>query len=72
MGRSRSGTLGLYRAMQILGYKSYHIYECCAVHGVPHIEILNEAITAQYNRLSGIRRYTKADLDKWLADYDVS
>lgn len=42
------------------------------MHGVPHIKIFKEAITAQYNRLSGIKRYTKADLDKWLGDYDVS
>lgn len=58
--------------MQILGYKSYHIWECCTVNGVPHIEIFKEAITAQFNRLSGTKRYTKADLDKWLANYDVS
>lgn len=58
--------------MQILGYKSYHIYECCMVHGESHIEVFKEAMTAQFNRLSGIKRYTKADLDKWLAEYDVS
>lgn len=57
--------------MQILGYRTYHILECL-MHGLPHLEIFKEAITAQFNRLSGIKRYSKADLDKWLANYDVS
>ncbi|KAJ5780140.1 hypothetical protein N7457_005300 [Penicillium paradoxum] len=67
---SRSGTLGLYQAMRILGYNTYHIYECCAIHGLPHMKIFNEAVTASYNRLSGIRRYTPADFERWLGDYD--
>ncbi|KAI9924688.1 hypothetical protein MW887_006540 [Aspergillus wentii] len=67
---SRSGTLGLYRAMQILGYNSYHLYECVAVHGVQHMKIFKEAITAQYYPSSGVKRITRADCDKWLADYD--
>lgn len=58
--------------MQILGYKTYHIYECCAIGGVPHMKVFREVVTSEYNRLSGIKRYTKADFDKWLADYDVS
>lgn len=69
---SRSGTLGLYRAMQILGYNTYHMYECCAVNGLPHMEILGEAIVAQHNRLSGIKRFTRDDFEKWFANYDVS
>lgn len=68
----RSGTLGLYYAMQILGYNTYHIYECVAVNGVTHIKMFKEAITAQYNRLSGIKRYNQDDCNKWLEDYDVS
>ncbi|KAJ5218204.1 uncharacterized protein N7498_000303 [Penicillium cinerascens] len=67
---SRSGTLGLYKAMKILGYKPYHMYECCAIGGVPHMKVLKEAVTSEHNRLSGIKKYTKADYDKWLADYD--
>jgi hypothetical protein len=67
-----SGTLGLYKAMQILGYKPYHIYECCVYGGVPHLKVFKEAIIAEFNRLSGVRRYSRADYDKWLADYDVS
>jgi hypothetical protein len=36
------------------------------------MEICSEAITAQYNRLSGVKKYNRADYDKWLGDYDVS
>ena len=68
----RSGTLGLYQAMKILGYNSYHIYECVAVRGVTHVRLFHEAVVAQFNRLAGLKRYTRADFDKWLCDYDVS
>ncbi|KAJ5547064.1 hypothetical protein N7494_004649 [Penicillium frequentans] len=67
---SRSGTLGLYWAMQILGFKTYHIYECVAVSELAHLKIFKEAITAYYNQLSGIKRYDLADCEKWLANYD--
>ncbi|KAJ5619816.1 hypothetical protein N7510_003800 [Penicillium lagena] len=63
-------TLGLYQAMKILGYNSYHIYECVAVRGVTHVQLFKEAIIAQYNRLAGVKRYTRTDFDKWLCDYD--
>jgi hypothetical protein len=69
---SSSGTLGLYFAMNILGFKSYHLYECFLVGQLPHIGIFHEAIIAQYNKISGIKRYTRADFDKWMGDYDVS
>lgn len=68
----RSGTLGLYYAMQILGYKTYHIYECVAVNGLTHIKVFKEAIIARYNKLSGIKRYDRKDCEKWMAGYDVS
>ncbi|KIX05113.1 uncharacterized protein Z518_05985 [Rhinocladiella mackenziei CBS 650.93] len=68
---SRTGTLGLYQALQILGYKVYHMGELVLVGGVPHMEILDEGVRAQFNRFSGILRYDKAEFDKWFADYDV-
>ncbi|KAE8373850.1 hypothetical protein BDV26DRAFT_271010 [Aspergillus bertholletiae] len=68
---SRSGTLGLYRALQILGFKPYHMYECVIEKGVSHIEVLHEAVIAQHNRLSGITRYSRDDFDKWFAEYDT-
>ncbi|KAJ5777066.1 hypothetical protein N7520_000312 [Penicillium odoratum] len=67
---SRSGTLGLYRAMQILGFNTYHIYECVVANELSHLKIFIEAITAHYNQLSGIKRYDLADCEKWLANYD--
>lgn len=66
-----SGTLGLYWAMQILGFKTYHFYECCAHNELAHLKIFKEAVTAHYNQLSGIKRYDRADCEKWLANYDV-
>lgn len=57
--------------MQILGFKPYHSYECMIVHGVPHMEVEYEAVMAQHNRFSGIKRYDRADFEKWFAEYDV-
>lgn len=68
---NRTGTLSVYRAMKILGYKPYHMAEVVLEGGAPHMEVLTEAITAQYNRFSGIKRYNRQDFDKWLAEYDV-
>jgi hypothetical protein len=62
----------MFNAMNILGFKTYHITECILNGGLPHLRFFNEAITAQHNRLSGIQRYDKADFEKWMADYDVS
>jgi hypothetical protein len=67
-----SGTLGLYRAMRILGYKTYHLAECIFVHGLPHMEVFEEAITAQYNELSGVKKFDRSDYERWLGDYNVS
>lgn len=57
--------------MKILGYKPYHTMECINS-GIPHMEVFGEAIFAQHNRYSGIKRYAKEDFQKWLAEYDVS
>lgn len=67
----RSGTLGLYRALQILGYTPYHAYECFLVHGTEHTKVFKEAVIAHFNRLSGVKELTRGDCDKWFADYDV-
>ncbi|CAG7919530.1 unnamed protein product [Penicillium olsonii] len=66
---SRSGTLGLYQAMQILGFRTYHLVECIANRGLPHMEVFEEAVTAEHNSLSGIKKYDRADYDRWLGDY---
>jgi hypothetical protein len=58
--------------MKILGYRPYHLYECLFVHGATHMKIFKQAVIAQFNWLSGVRRLKKPDCEKWLADYDVS
>ncbi|KHN97967.1 uncharacterized protein MAM_04356 [Metarhizium album ARSEF 1941] len=68
---SRTGTLSVYEAMNILGYKTYHMRECLRKGGLPHMEILMEAVEAQHHHgSSGIKRYSRQDFDKWLAEYD--
>ncbi|CEJ55879.1 hypothetical protein PMG11_02109 [Penicillium brasilianum] len=67
---SRSGTLSMFIAMNMLGFKTYHFAECVLEKGLPHLRFFREAITAQYNRLSGVKRYNKADFEKWMAEYD--
>ncbi|KAJ5306005.1 hypothetical protein PENANT_c047G00889 [Penicillium antarcticum] len=67
---SRSGTLGLYQAMKILGFKTYHLYECIAVNGLPHLQAMKEAIIAQYNRIAGVKKFNQTDYDRWLGEYD--
>jgi len=58
--------------MKILGYRPYHLFETVTVHGETHLKIFKEALIAQFNYFSGIRRLRKPDVEKWLADYDVS
>ncbi|GAB1198164.1 hypothetical protein APSETT444_007472 [Aspergillus pseudonomiae] len=65
----RSGTLGLLAAMRILGFSPYHMTEAC-FNGPVHMKILEEAVIAQHNRFSGIKRYERAEFDKWLSEYD--
>lgn len=62
----------MFIAMNMLGFKTYHFAECVLEKGLPHLRFFREAITAQYNRLSGVKRYNKADFEKWMAEYDVS
>lgn len=57
--------------MTVLGYKTFHMKECLREGGVLHMEILAEAIRAQYSPFSGVERYSRPDFDKWLAEYDV-
>ncbi|KAI0020808.1 P-loop containing nucleoside triphosphate hydrolase protein [Xylariomycetidae sp. FL0641] len=65
---SRSGTLGLCQAYEILGLKPYSMMEVLR-NGLPHITMFHEALRAKC--LGEGQPYTKADLDKWLWDYDI-
>jgi len=71
LSASRTGTLGLYSAFKILGYKPYHMIEVSLEGGETHFEILEDAVMAENNRLAGVKPYSRADFDKWLAGYDV-
>ncbi|CAE7033971.1 hypothetical protein PTNB73_04751 [Pyrenophora teres f. teres] len=66
--RSRTGTLSLFKALTILGYKTYHGAEVMR-RGVPHLEIFEEALGAKYMGIG--KPYSRPELDKWLADYDA-
>lgn len=66
---SRSGTYGLYKAMKMLGYRTYHVVEAMQ-RGAAHQNAASEALIAANNRLLGHKRYTRADFDKWLGEYD--
>ncbi|KAF7596688.1 hypothetical protein BBP40_000611 [Aspergillus hancockii] len=67
---SRTGTLGLHTALGILGYTPYHMVEVLFKGGLPYMKVFQEAIVAQHNRFSGIKRYESVELDKWMGDYD--
>lgn len=54
--------------MKTLGFAPYHMVE---VVREGHMKVFQEAIIAQLNRFSGIRRYVKADFDKWMGNFDV-
>ncbi|RJE19487.1 hypothetical protein PHISCL_08172 [Aspergillus sclerotialis] len=66
---SRTGTMGLHSALKILGYTPYHMVEVLK-HGVPHMKVAQEAFLSANNRFSGIKRYERAELDKWFDGYD--
>ncbi|EXL39543.1 hypothetical protein FOCG_17855 [Fusarium oxysporum f. sp. radicis-lycopersici 26381] len=68
VARSRTGTLSLYKALTLLGYRTYHGAEVMA-RGVSHLEIFTEALNAKYFGVG--KPYGRAEFDKWLADYDA-
>jgi len=64
----RNGTLGLYNAFKILGYKPYHMVDLVS-NGVPHIKMMTEALRAKYFNQG--KPYGREEFDKWMGDYDV-
>lgn len=75
MGCSRTATLGLYKALSILGYNTLHMIviingDIGGKHHDP--KIFYEALESHNNPNSGIKPYTRADFEKWWAEYDVS
>ncbi|KAL7781632.1 hypothetical protein V8C37DRAFT_417130 [Trichoderma ceciliae] len=68
---SKTGTLGLYRAFKILGYKPYHAAEFIRSQDHTHKILFQEALEAEHNHFSGIKPYERTEFDKWFKDYDV-
>ncbi|EHK18479.1 uncharacterized protein TRIVIDRAFT_47553 [Trichoderma virens Gv29-8] len=66
--RSRVGTFSLFQALQILGYRPYHMYEV-VIQGVTHLQLFEEALRCKF--LGAGKPYGKAEFDKWLANYDA-
>ncbi|KAI0409019.1 P-loop containing nucleoside triphosphate hydrolase protein [Xylaria palmicola] len=64
----RTGTHGLYQALQKLGYSPYHMAEVLKA-GPPAIRIMREAMKAELFHEG--TPYGRAEFDKWFANYDV-
>lgn len=62
---TRTGTLGLFQALKILGYRPFHISELLP-YGVPQMKALEEAMVA-----SSDAPFTRAEFDKLFGGYDV-
>ncbi|GCB26243.1 hypothetical protein AAWM_09128 [Aspergillus awamori] len=67
---SRTGTLGLHEALEMIGYTPYHMIDLMLKGRKPHIKAFTEGILAHNNRFSGIKRYETPDLDRWIGNCD--
>lgn len=56
----------------MLGYTPYHMIDVMFKGRSPHMKVFTEAIIANHNQLSGIKRYETLDLERWVGNYDVS
>ncbi|KAI0402825.1 hypothetical protein F4802DRAFT_599638 [Xylaria palmicola] len=68
LSRSRVGTFSLYQALEMLGYRAYHMAEVVNG-GQLQMDLFAEALRCKY--LGAGKPYGKAEFDKWLADYEV-
>jgi len=68
---ARNGTLGLYWALKILGFKPYHMIEA-VTRGTQQLDLISESIEAHGNPESGMKPYGRDDFDKWWREWDVS
>ncbi|KAI3324668.1 P-loop containing nucleoside triphosphate hydrolase protein [Xylariaceae sp. AK1471] len=65
---SRSGTLGLCKAMEFLNYKPYNMGQVVQ-NGYSHLKMFHEAL--QIKRSGQGKPYSRADFDKWMWNYDA-
>ncbi|KAI0466190.1 hypothetical protein F4859DRAFT_498566 [Xylaria cf. heliscus] len=68
LSRSRVGTFSLYQALEMLGYRPYHMAEVVKG-GELQMALFEEALRCKYLRAG--KPYGKAEFDKWLAGYDA-
>ncbi|KAI0830972.1 P-loop containing nucleoside triphosphate hydrolase protein [Hypoxylon sp. FL0890] len=64
----RTGTYGLYLALQKLGFKPYHMSEVLKG-GPTAVRILNDGLNADMFHKG--KPYGREEFDKWFADYDI-
>ncbi|KAI8622944.1 P-loop containing nucleoside triphosphate hydrolase protein [Xylariaceae sp. FL1651] len=64
----RSGTLGLCKALEYLGYTPYNMGQALQ-NGYPHLKMFHEAL--QTKRTGQGRPYSRTDFDKWMWNYDA-
>lgn len=63
-----NGTLGLYKALGVLGYNPYHLVTAFTA-GATHVRLIREGMAA---RMDGEgKQYGREDFDKWFADNGV-
>ncbi|KAH8650005.1 hypothetical protein BX600DRAFT_529124 [Xylariales sp. PMI_506] len=66
---SRTGTLGVYNACRLLGYRSYHIFEAFK-NGVHDMKMFNDGLESSLYPKRG-KPFTKREFDKWFPEYNV-
>ncbi|KAI0472834.1 P-loop containing nucleoside triphosphate hydrolase protein [Xylariaceae sp. FL0804] len=64
----RNGTMGLFHALEMLGYHGYHMASVME-HGAPHLNVLSDGIEAKFHGRG--QPYGRAEFDRWLAPYDA-
>ncbi|KAJ2894791.1 hypothetical protein MKZ38_007220 [Zalerion maritima] len=64
-----TGTLSLQKALQALGYDTYHLHTLFSECGTPHIKFMIEAMRAKH--FGDGKPFGREELDKWFADYDA-
>ncbi|KAK7418457.1 hypothetical protein QQX98_003949 [Neonectria punicea] len=63
----RNGTVGLWKALKVLGYKSYHMTD--TIGSVAHMNMFREALEPR--AFGRGEAWTRHEFDKWLGDYDA-
>ncbi|KAH7030686.1 P-loop containing nucleoside triphosphate hydrolase protein [Microdochium trichocladiopsis] len=65
---SRSATLATYRALKVLGYKTYHNYESI-YNGLRDMKLFNESMRAKFH--GEFEVYRRPEFEKWFQGYDA-